>query len=96
VQNGVHGKAKLSRGLPETWVRLGEPTTVRSGPARIFLDGDKFVGSPLSIPPEEPGVTYNKLIRNVPDRMDGSTAATAWYCQDAGSAAMDEVDEQSR
>jgi hypothetical protein len=44
VKNGVHGKAKLSRGLPETGVRLGEPTTVRSGPARIFPDGDKFVG----------------------------------------------------
>ena len=78
VQNGVHDKAKLFQGLPETGVRLGELTTVRSGPARTFLDGDKFVGSLLSIPPDEPRVTYSELIRNAPDRMGGSTAAIAW------------------
>jgi hypothetical protein len=77
VQNGVHGKAKLSQGLSETEVRLGELTTVRNGPARTFLDGDKFVGSLLSIPPHEPRVTYTELIRNAPDRMDGSTAVIA-------------------
>jgi hypothetical protein len=77
VQNGVHGKAKLFQGLPETGVRLGELTTVHGGPAQTFPNSDKFVGSLLLIPPDEPRVTYSELIRNAPDRMGGSTAAIA-------------------
>jgi hypothetical protein len=79
VQNEVYAKVKLSRGLPETRVRLGKPSTVRSGPARIFHDGDQFVGTLLPIPPGEPGVTDSEMIRSVPDRMDGSTTATARF-----------------
>jgi hypothetical protein len=88
VQNGVYAKVKLSRGLPETRVRLGKPSTVCSGPERIFHDGDQFVGTLLPIPPSEPGVTDNEMIRSAPDRMDGSTTATARYCREAESTAM--------
>jgi hypothetical protein len=67
VQNGAHVKLKLSRGLPETRVRLGKPSTVRSGPTRIFHDGDQFVGTLFPIPPGEPGVTDSEMIRSSPD-----------------------------
>jgi hypothetical protein len=77
VKNGVHDKAKLSRGLPKTGVRLGEPSTVRSGQAMIFHGGDKFVGSQLPILPGELGVTDRELIRSAPDQKDGSTVAIA-------------------
>ena len=77
VQNGVRGKTKLSRGLPKTGVRSGEPTTVRSGPARIFLNGDEFVGTQLPTPPDELEVTDREWIRSTLDRKDGSTAAIA-------------------
>jgi hypothetical protein len=73
----VRGKTKLSRGLPKTGVRSGEPTTVRSGPARIFLDGDEFVGTQLPTPPDELEVTDLEWIRSTLDRKDGSMAAIA-------------------
>jgi hypothetical protein len=34
------------------------------GEQRIFLNGDKFVGSLVLIPPDEPGYTNSKLARN--------------------------------
>jgi hypothetical protein len=43
VQNGVYVKVKLSSGLPETGMKLGEPATVRSG---LTNTGEKFP-SPL-------------------------------------------------
>jgi hypothetical protein len=44
---------------------------------RIFLDGDKFVGSLVLIPPDEPGYTNRELARSAPDQMDGSMAVVA-------------------
>jgi hypothetical protein len=67
AQNGALVKVKLSRGLPETRVRLGKPSTVRSGPVRIFHDNDQFVGTLLPIPPSEHGITAHRMIRSAPD-----------------------------
>jgi hypothetical protein len=44
---------------------------------QIFLNGDNFVGSLVSIPPDESGYTNNELARSAPDQMDGSTVAVA-------------------
>jgi hypothetical protein len=65
------------QGLTEGRVRSGEPTTVRSGPARIFLDGDEFAGTQLPTLPDELAVTDREWIRSTLDRKDGSTAAIA-------------------
>jgi hypothetical protein len=43
VQNEVYVKVKFSKGLPETGVKQGEPTTVCSDPTWNFHDGDEFV-----------------------------------------------------
>jgi hypothetical protein len=67
AQNRALVKVKLSRGLPETRVRLGKPSTVRSGAVRIFHDNDQFVGTLLPIPPSEHGITTHGMIRSAPD-----------------------------